>query len=119
MGYSICIFCGESKNKPLQKCKACGKSPLGSNVDMAKSLITSQELRDEDGAPLKSKTELINISKKIKSKEYIFDQDKIDALLEEKKLLDESSGVQWGFLFFGFCFLIIPITAILIFFLKK
>ena len=119
MGYSICIFCGESKKKPLQKCRSCGRSPVGCDDDVAKSLIASEDLIDEEGDPLKSRAELLEISEKIKLKEYFFDQDHVDLLLQQKKILDDSPGIEWGFLFFGFCFLIIPITAILVFFFGK
>ena len=54
MAYSICIYCGHSKNNPLIKCGFCGKTPKGSDLDMARSTILSTS-PDDDGEPFKTK----------------------------------------------------------------
>ncbi len=83
---------------------------------MAKSLVLSLKLTDDNGDTLKSKGELEEISRKIKLKEYVFDQKLIDKLLKEKELFDSSArGIQWGFLLFASFFLILPIIAVITF----
>jgi hypothetical protein len=115
MIFSICIYCGKPKSKPLIKCKACSKTPAGSDLDMAKSIILSTS-PDDNGEPFTSKNELMAIGDKLsKSQDYTYDEGTLDDLLVQKKMLDESPQIQWGFLFFGFCFLIIPIIALVMF----
>lgn len=118
MTFSICIFCGHPKKKPLVKCGSCGKTPEGSDLDMAKSIILSTS-PDDDGEPFNTKDELLRISDVLSSgASYSYKKETLERLLKQKKLLDESPDIQWGFLFFGFCFLIIPIIALVMFFTK-
>lgn len=116
MIFSICMCCGRSKSEPLAKCNNCGADPSGSDLEMAKSLILSTSITNEDGMPVISEDELVSIGDDIGTGEsYDFDPVEIKKLLDEKKVLDESPTIQWGFLLFGFCFLIIPIIAIGVF----
>ena len=116
MAYSVCIYCGSVKRSPFASCKQCKRSPKGSDLDMVKSLILSLKLTDDNGDSLMSKGELDQITRKIKAKEYVFNQKLVDELLKEKRLLDSSArGIQWGFLLFASFFLILPIIAVIIF----
>lgn len=118
MTFSVCIYCGHSKKKPLVKCEFCGKTPQESDLDMARSIILSTS-SDDNGEPFNTKDELLRIGDRIsRGSNYSYNQEALDCLLKQKKLLDQNSGIQWGFLFFGFCFLVVPIIALVMFFTK-
>ena len=115
MSKSVCIFCGEFKTQPYHRCKSCRAKP-SSNLELAKSIYLSDGYQINDDWVSNSNDFLNEASNHIKNGSPVdFDQSTIDSLLEQKKLLDT---VTWKhelkFVLFGACFLIIPITVLIL-----
>lgn len=115
MALAICIYCGDHKKGPFATCTRCGKSPTGSDIEMARSLYLSSDVFLDNSDTKLDEEDLKALSQKIACSEPVcYPEEIINVLLKQKRQLENSNKIQWGFLLFGFSFLILPVVAILL-----
>jgi hypothetical protein len=94
MEKAVCIRCGLLKDKTFVRCPRCDLDPKSDDETMAKSIRLSTRYQTSDGEFL-TPPALNAVSKLIEAgTHFSFERGEIDALLEEKRLLDQ--GLSFG-----------------------
>ena len=88
MEWAVCVRCGLMKRQTFSVCLRCKLDPAADDETMARSIRLSTRYQLADGEHL-SMNELQAASEQIERGEFFeFKKSEIDALLEEKRLLD-------------------------------
>ncbi len=96
MASAVCLKCGLLKRHPMDSCRSCGYCPVGDDLAMAKSIVLSDGYQIGEEWRSRTNKELKQIGKAIQSgTEFAFNQDEIDELLEQKKIIDTASPSTW------------------------
>lgn len=117
---SVCIFCGEFKNTPFARCLKCGKTINADFKLKAKCYMLSEQYFIERSPENSAMEKLKEASAEIKSGKVIdFCSSEIDRLVKEQFLLEDIPRFQTiKIILFCAVFFIIPLIALLVFFLK-
>ena len=121
MTKAFCIKCGSEKQDPHKKCSSCDFVPER-EIDIVKSvwLSTFRVLNEEELAKGKSPevSSLSALAQKISDGRAIeYPKGEIEALLKQKRLVEEEGLISP--LWFGFAFMVIPIIAIIVFIFEQ
>lgn len=120
MTIAFCISCGAKKPNPHSKCKGCEFKPT-TESDIVKSVwLSSLRVLEEDPYTenIPTEAELTLFASQIKAgQKPSYPETEIAILTKQYKMVREKPIISP--LWFGFAFLVLPITAIITFFIKK
>jgi hypothetical protein len=117
---SFCINCGNEKPDPHEKCNSCNFEPIEES-DVVKSVWLSTDRRlSESDLEFDVKPdfdELQEFARKISEGDSPdYPEDDLIILREQYSSVNEISGIKA--ILFGCCFLILPVSALILFFIK-
>ena len=120
MKLSFCINCGNEKPDPHKKCNSCNFEPIEES-DVVKSVWLSTDRRllegDLEFDVKPDFDELKEFARKISEGDSPdYPEDDLIILKEQYSSVNEVSGIKA--ILFGGCFLILPVIALILFFIK-
>ena len=120
MTIAFCISCGAKKPNPHTKCKGCGFKPA-TESDIVKSVwLSSFRVLEEDPYTenIPTEAELKLFASKIEAGQNpSYPETEIAILTNQYAMVREKPLISP--LWFGFAFLILPIIAIIVFFIEQ